>query len=76
MGQVLNLPLQLLDPELGLGGIVRVARSTCWTVIFFDCSDILHSRGGSDKSGGRERGGRSRHDNMGMLPRVCFLSGV
>jgi hypothetical protein len=39
--------------------------STGWTR--FGRQDIRHSRGRSDKGGGRERGGRSRHDNMGEI---------
>lgn len=45
------------------------AASTGGTLLFGG-RGIRHSRGRSDKRGGRERGGRSRHDNMGKLPRL------
>lgn len=82
--QDLYLPLQLPDSVLGtvrgrIGG--RTISSTGWALLLRNIRcNTRHGRRGSDKGGGRggrERRfgrGRSRHGNMGFVPRA--LAGV
>lgn len=75
--QLLDLPLQLLDPTLSLAGMYITILSTCRTGSLGGCRGIRHSRASSNESGGRERrGGRSGHDNMGVYPEIFRDDGV
>lgn len=71
--QLLDLPLQLLDPTLSLAGMYITIRSTCRTRSLGGCRGIRHSRASSNESGGggrERRSGRSGHDNMGVYPEI------